>query len=28
MHAAAKKRWMIVKDFERPYHEYVAKYEE
>jgi len=28
MHAAARKRLMRVKDFERPYHEDVAKYEE
>jgi hypothetical protein len=28
MHTAARKRLMRVKDFERPYHEDVAKYEE
>jgi len=28
MHAAARNMWMRVKDFERPYHEDVAKYEE
>jgi len=28
MHTAARKRLMRVKDFERPYHEDVAKYGE
>jgi hypothetical protein len=28
MHAALRKRWMEVKDFERLYLEYIAKYEE
>jgi len=28
MHAAARNMWMRVKDFERPYHEDVAKYKE
>jgi hypothetical protein len=26
MHAATRKRWMGVKDSERPYHEDIAKY--
>jgi len=28
MHTAARKKLMRVKDFERPYHEDVAKYKE
>jgi hypothetical protein len=28
MHTAARKRWMRVKDSEKPYHEDIAKYEE